>query len=36
MSCGGLFAVKLAVKYPECVSALYLDAPVMHPLRIRE
>ena len=36
MSCGGLFAVKLAAKYPECVSALYLDAPVMHPLRIRQ
>lgn len=30
MSCGGLFAVKLAAKYPECVCALYLDAPVMN------
>lgn len=30
MSCGGMFAVKFAAKYPECVSALYLDAPVMN------
>lgn len=30
MSCGGLIACKLASKYPECVSALYLDAPVMN------
>lgn len=30
MSCGGLIAVKLAAKYPGCVSALYLDAPVMN------
>lgn len=30
MSCGGLVAVKFAAKYPECVSALYLDAPVMN------
>ncbi len=29
MSCGGLIASKLAARYPECVSALYLDAPVM-------
>ena len=30
MSCGGLIAVKFAAKYPQCVSALYLDAPVMN------
>ncbi len=30
MSCGGLIAVKLAARHPECVSALYLDAPVMN------
>ena len=30
MSCGGLIACKFAAKYPECVSALYLDAPVMN------
>lgn len=30
MSCGGLIAVKFAAKYPDCVSALYLDAPVMN------
>ena len=30
MSCGGLVAVKLAAAYPEMVSALYLDAPVMN------
>ena len=29
MSCGGLIAVNFAEKYPELVSALYLDAPVM-------
>lgn len=30
MSCGGLIGVKFGAKYPECVSALYLDAPVMN------
>jgi len=30
MSCGGLIACKFAAKYPESVSALYLDAPVMN------
>lgn len=30
MSCGGLMGVKFAAKYPECVSALYLDAPVLN------
>ena len=30
MSYGGLIASKFAAKYPECVSALYLDAPVMN------
>lgn len=30
MSCGGMFAVKYAAKYPVCVAALYLDAPVLN------
>lgn len=30
MSCGGLVASKFAAKYPEYVSALYLDAPVLN------
>ena len=30
MSCGGMIACKLAAKYPDLVSALYLDAPVMN------
>lgn len=30
MSCGGLIGSKFAAKYPECVSAMYLDAPVMN------
>ena len=30
MSCGGIIAVNFAAKYPEKVSALYLDAPVMN------
>ena len=30
MSCGGLIAVKLAARYPELVSCLYLDAPVIN------
>lgn len=30
MSCGGLMGVKFAAKYPECVSALYLDAPALN------
>ncbi len=30
MSCGGQIAVKLAAKYPELVSCLYIDAPVMN------
>lgn len=30
MSCGGLHAVCFAAQYPELVSALYLDAPVMN------
>ena len=30
MSCGGLQAIKLAAQYPELVSALYLDAPVLN------
>jgi len=30
MSCGGLIAIKFAAKYPEMVSCLYLDAPVLN------
>ena len=30
MSCGGLIGTKFAAKYRECVSALYLDAPVLN------
>ncbi len=30
MSAGGMQAVYLAAKYPECVSVMYLDAPVMN------
>ncbi len=30
MSCGGLIATKLAALYPDIVSALYLDAPVLN------
>ena len=30
MSCGGLIASKFAAKYPNFVSVLYLDAPVMN------
>lgn len=30
MSCGGMFAVKFAAKYPECIAALYIDAPVLN------
>lgn len=30
MSCGGIFAIKLAARYPELVSCLYLDAPVVN------
>ena len=30
MSCGGMIAIKFAAKYPEYISAIYLDAPVMN------
>lgn len=30
MSCGGMIAVHVAARFPECVEALYLDAPVMN------
>ena len=30
MSCGGMIAVKLAARYPELMSCLYLDAPVIN------
>ena len=34
MSCGGLQAVRLAEQYPELVSVLFLDAPVMNLLSL--
>lgn len=36
MSCGGLFAIKLAGMYPEMVSVLYLDAPVVNILSMMD
>ena len=30
MSCGGLIATSFAIKYPEHVSVMYLDAPVLN------
>ena len=30
MSCGGLCAINFAAKYPDLVSVLYLDAPVVN------
>lgn len=30
LSCGGLFAVKMAARYPELIGCLYLDAPVIN------
>ena len=30
MSCGGMQSVYLAAKYPSCVGAMYLDAPVLN------
>lgn len=30
MSCGGMIACKLAARYPEIISSLYIDAPVMN------
>ena len=30
MSCGGLIAIKFAAKYPDLVSCIYLDAPVLN------
>ncbi|MBQ7957130.1 MAG: alpha/beta hydrolase [Clostridia bacterium] len=30
MSCGGLIAIKFAAKYPELISCLYIDAPVLN------
>lgn len=30
MSCGGLFAIKLAAKYPELIRCIYVDAPVVN------
>lgn len=30
MSCGGMMSVLLAAKHPNCIDALYIDAPVMN------
>lgn len=30
MSCGGMMSVILAGKHPDCIEALYIDAPVMN------
>lgn len=30
MSCGGMMAILLAAKYPQCIKGLYLDAPVVN------
>lgn len=30
MSCGGLIGIKFAAKYPQYVSAMYIDAPVVN------
>lgn len=30
MSCGGLYACKVAAKFPELIEAMYIDAPVMN------
>ena len=30
MSCGGLYAVRLAVAHPELIDVLYIDAPVLN------
>lgn len=30
MSCGGLFAIKFAAKYPELIPCMYIDAPVLN------
>ncbi len=30
MSCGGIFAIKFAAKYPELVSSIYIDSPVIN------
>ncbi|MBO5440352.1 MAG: prolyl oligopeptidase family serine peptidase [Clostridia bacterium] len=30
MSCGGMMSVLLAANHPECIEALYIDAPVMN------
>lgn len=30
MSCGGMISIHLASRHPECIEALYLDAPVLN------
>lgn len=30
MSCGGMYAVKVAAMFPELIEAMYIDAPVMN------
>lgn len=34
MSCGGMFAIKMACTYPELISCLYLDAPLIQHMSI--
>ena len=34
MSCGGMFAIKMACTYPELMACLYLDAPLLQHLSI--
>ena len=36
MSCGGLYAVRLAVAHPELIDVLYIDAPVMNFLSLAD
>lgn len=30
MSCGGLYAIKFAAKFPELINCIYIDAPVLN------
>ena len=36
MSCGGLYAVRLAVAHPELIDVLYIDAPLMNLLSLSD
>ena len=35
MSCGGMFAIKMACAYPELMACLYLDAPLIQHVSIK-